>query len=132
MRSAGINWLAVLAAAVAAYVIGFVIYGVIIPEDLIAAGMTEEQTAATEGRMPFGLLLPLALALFLAVLLKWAGVADAARGAQWGLVVALASAVPTIWYSWVYGDYPAAMALVDSGHLLLTHVTAGAILGAWR
>ena len=33
MRAGGINWLAVIAAAVAIYAIGFVIYGVLVSED---------------------------------------------------------------------------------------------------
>lgn len=132
MRAGGINWLAVLAAAVAAYVIGFLIYGMLIPEETVMAGMSEEQVAAAQGRMLFGVALPLALAVFMAVLLKWGRVAGAAEGAQWGLVVALASAVPTVWYGWVYGGLPANMALIDSGHLLLTHIAAGAIIGGWR
>lgn len=134
MRAGGINWVAVLAAAVAFYVIGFLIYGIIIPEEKFMAmsGMTEEQMAVAQSRMPFGVLLPIATAVFLAVLFKWAGVDSAARGGQWGLIVALASAVPTVWYGWVYGGLPAGMTLIDSGHLLLGHIVAGAILGGWR
>ena len=132
MRAGGINWLAVLAAAVAVYVIGFIIYGMIVPEETITATMSEEQIATVEARMPFGALMPLAIAAFLAVLLKWGGVTGAARGAQWGLVVALASAVPTIGYGWVYGGLPSGSALIDSGHLSLVHIAAGAIIGGWR
>ncbi len=39
MRSGGINWLAVLVAAIAIYAIGFVIYGVLIPQDTLTAMM---------------------------------------------------------------------------------------------
>lgn len=132
MRAGGINWLAVLAAAVAIYVIGFVIYGLIIPEETYTATMSAEQIAAGEARMPLGVLMPIATALFLGILFKWGGVKSASRGAQWGLVVALASAVPTVWYGWVYGGLPAGMTLVDSVHLILVHLAAGAILGGWR
>ena len=132
MRAGGINWLAVLAAAVAVYVIGFIIYGMIVPEETIAATMSEDQIAAGEARMPLGVLMPLSIAAFLAVLLKWGSVTGAARGAQWGFVVALASAVPTIGYGWVYGGYPSGSALIDCGHLLLVHLAAGAIIGGWR
>lgn len=136
MRAGGINWLAVLAAAAAFYAVGFVIYGLIIPEEwwMAAEGISaEEMEAVGDSRMWFGVLMPLATATFMAVLFKWAGgVTGASRGAQWGMVVALASAVPTAWYGWVYGVGPADVQLCDTAHLLLGHIVAGAVLGAWR
>lgn len=123
MRSGGINWLAVLTAAVAVYAIGFVIYGLIVPE---------ETEAVVASRMPFGVVMPLMTAIFLAVLLKWGQVAGASKGAQWAMVVSLASAIPTILYGWVYGGMPTETALVDCSHLLLGHVAAGAIIGGWK
>ena len=134
MRSAGINWLAVIAAAVAFYLIGFLNYGMIVPEEtqMALGGLTEADKALAETRMMFGVLMPIATAIFMALLFKWAQVAGASKGAQWGMVIALASAVPTVWYSWVYGAMPAEMSLIDSAHLLLGHVTVGAILGAWK
>ena len=47
------------------------------------------------------------------------------------MLIALASAVPTVWYGWVYGGMAVEMSLIDSAHLLLGHVTVGAILGAF-
>ena len=134
MRAAGINWLAVLAAAIAIYALGFVIYGLLIPEETWMAwtGMTEAEKSVAMSRMMFSPLMPIMTAVFLAVLYKWGGVAGASKGAQWAMVVALASAVPTVWYGWVYGGLPAEMTIVDSAHLLLGHIAAGAILGGWR
>jgi hypothetical protein len=71
-------------------------------------------------------------AIFMAILFKWGQVAGASKGAQWAMVVALASAIPTLLYGWVYGIGPIDITLVDSGHLLLGHVAAGAILGGWK
>jgi hypothetical protein len=134
MRAGGINWLAVLAAAVAFYAIGFVIYGVLIGEERMAAMMGTDAAAMAgeEERMPFGVLMPIATAVFMALIFKWGQVIGAGTGARWGAVIALASAVPTIWYSWVYGDYPAQLALIDNAHLLLGHAAAGAVLGGWK
>lgn len=134
MRSGGINWLAVIAGAAAFYVIGFLIYGIIVPEETLMelTGMTDQQRAVAEGRMAFGPLMPLATAALLAILFKWGQVAGAAKGARWGAVVALASAVPAMWYGWVYGGMPAEMTLIDSAHLLIGHVAAGAVIGGWR
>jgi hypothetical protein len=135
MRSGGINWLAVVAAAVAIYAIGFVIYGLLIPAETWMAwsGVSAEDIEAVgSSRMPFSVVMPLMTAIFMAVIFKWAQVAGASDGAKWGAVVALASAVPALMYGWVYGIGPAEMTLVDSGHLLLGHVAAGAVLGAWK
>ena len=135
MRSGGINWLAVLGAAVAFYAIGFVIYGLLIPAETWMAweGVTAEEMEAVGGsRMPFSVVMPLMTAIFMAVIFKWAQVAGASNGAKWGAVIALASAIPATMYGWVYGIGPVEITLVDFGHLLLGHVAAGAVLGAWK
>ena len=135
MRSGGINWLAVIGAAIAIYAIGFVIYGLVIPADTWMAweGTTaEEMEAVGSSRMPFSVVMPLMTAIFMAVIFKWAQVAGASNGAKWGSVIALASAIPTEMYAWVYGIGAAEVTLVDAGHLLLGHAAAGAVLGRWK
>jgi hypothetical protein len=135
MRAGGINWLAVIVAAVAIYAIGFVIYGIVVPDEwwMSASGITQQEIDALgSSRMPFGIVMPLMTAGFLALLFKLGRVADAATGAKWAVIVALASAIPTLLYGWVYGVGPFEVTLVDSGHLLLGHVVAGAIVGGWR
>ena len=135
MRAAGINWLAVLAAAIAFYAIGFVIYGLLIPPETWMAweGVTEaEMQAVGQSRMAFSPVMPLMTAIFMAVLFKWAQVAGASKGAQWAAVVAMASAVPAMLYGWVYGIGPIDVTIVDVSHLFLGHVAVGAVLGGWR
>lgn len=134
MRSAGINWLAVIAAAIAVYAIGFIIYAVMMPMDLYLSlnGMTEAQQEIANARMAYSPLMPILTAVFMAVLFKWGQVSGAMNGAKWAMVIALASAIPTMLYGWVYGGLNSNMALVDSSHLLLGHIAAGAILGGWK
>lgn len=135
MRAGGMNWAAVIVAAVAIYAIGFVIYGMLIPAEswMAMSGITaEEMEKVGTSRMPFSVVMPLMTAIFLGVLFKMGGVADAAKGAKWATIVALASAVPTLLYGWVYGVEPMQMTLVDIGHLLAGHIVAGAILGGWK
>ena len=90
MRSGGINWLAVIASAIAIYAIGFVIYAMLIPMEswMAMTGMTETEKAVAMSRMPFSVVMPIMTALFMAVLFKWGQVADAASGAKWAVVVA--------------------------------------------
>ena len=135
MRTGGINWLAVIVAAIAIYAIGFVIYVLVVPEEwwMAAAGISKQDVDSLgASRMPFSVVMPLMTAIFLAVLFKWGKVADLSTGVRWGAVVALASAIPALLYGWVYGVGPLDLTLLDSGHLLLGHVAAGAILGGWR
>jgi Protein of unknown function (DUF1761) len=134
MRSGGINWLAVIAAAVAIYAIGFVIYGVLTPMDAYVAmsGMTDAERATADARMMYSPLMPILTAVFMAVLFKWGQVADAIAGVKWAVVVGLASAVPTMLYGWVYGGLDTSMTMIDVSHLLLGHIAAGAILGGWK
>lgn len=135
MRSGGINWLAVIVAAVAFYAIGFVIYGMLIPAEawMVMSGISAaEMEAVGSSRMPFSVVMPLMTAIFMAVIYKWAQVAGVSNGAKWGAVIALASAVPAVMYGWVYGVGPMEMTVVDAGHLLLGHVAAGAVLGGWK
>jgi hypothetical protein len=76
--------------------------------------------------------MPILTAAFMAIIFRWANVASATKGAQLAALVALASAIPTILYGWVYGGMDTGSLAIDSAHLMLGHVVAGAILGGWR
>ena len=64
--------------------------------------------------------------------LKWGQVGSVSTGIRWAAAVALASAVPTELYAWVYGTGRIEVTVVDALHLLLGHSVAGAILGGWK
>lgn len=134
MRSGGINWLAVAVAAIAIYAIGFIIYGVLVSEDAMMAmtGMTEAEKATAMSRLMYSPLMPILTALFMAVIFRWGQVADSMAGVKWATVIALASAVPTMLYGWVYGGLDTNMTMIDCAHLLVGHIAAGAILGGWK
>ena len=135
MRIAGLNAIAVLAAAIAVYAVGALIYGVLIGPELWmeGAGITKEQMDAVGmSRMPYSPIMPLMTAAGLALLFKWAGVNGLGNGVKWALLVAFASAVPTLLYGWVYGVAPFYGTLIDSAHLVIGHGVAGAILASWK
>ena len=46
--------------------------------------------------------------------------------------IALASAIPAIWYGWIYSVGPARKEWLDTLHLLLGHSVAGMIIGGWQ
>lgn len=134
MRSGGINWLAVIAAAIVIYAIGAVMYVALIPMDVYLAmsGLTDAEQATATARMMYSPIMPIMTAVFLGVLFKWGRVPDAIAGVKWALVVALASAVPTVLYEWVYGGVDTNLTMIDCSHLLLGHIAAGGILGGWK
>lgn len=135
MRAGGFNWAAVVAAALAIYAIGFVIYGLALsPERWMAmSGITQaEMDAVGTSRMIYSPLMPILTAVCLAIILQWGGVATVMTGVRWAVTIAFASAIPTLMYGWVYGVGPIEATFIDIGHLLLGHAAAGAILGGWR
>ena len=135
MRIAGMNVIAILAAAIAIYAVGFVLYGLMLdPETWMAsAGITKEQMDAVGmARMPYSVVMPLATSIGMAILFKWGNVTGMANGVRWGALVACLSAIPALWYGWVYGVGPMSGTLIDSGHLLVGHGIAGAILASWK
>ena len=135
MRAGGFNWAAVLAAAIAIYAIGFVIYGLALPADrwMAMSGITQaEMDAVGTSRMIYSPLMPILTAVFLAVILQWGGVSTISTGVKWAVTIAFASAIPTVLYGWVYGVGPIEATVIDGAHLLLGHAAAGAILGGWR
>jgi hypothetical protein len=135
MRAMGIHWLAVLVAGIAVYAVGFVIYGVVLDQAtwMAASRISAEELAAVgTSRLPFSPVMPLVTAVAMAVLFKWANVAGAVNGIRWGALIAIVSALPAIWYGWVYGVGDGSIELIDSVHLLLGHIVAGAILASWK
>lgn len=131
MCSGGIHWLAVIAAAVVIYAAGFVIYGLLVPEQAVA-GMTDAETETAMSRMIYGPVMPIMTAVFVALIFKWGAVGDMVSGVKWGAVIALASAIPTLLYGWAYGGHDTNLTMIDVAHLWLGHVAAGAIIGGWR
>ncbi len=132
MHIAGINWVAVLVAASAFFAIGFVIHMRLVDLEAWDSAKHTDQAKLSKARMAFGMVLPLATAIGLALLFRWGDVAGVAEGVKWGLVVALASGLPVLWYNWFYGTAPVWIFAVDTAHQLIGHAVVGAILAGWR
>ena len=130
MHILGINWVAVLVAAAAFFAIGYVIHMRLV--DLKAAAKHVDEAKLSKARMAFGMILPLSTAIGLAWLFSLGNVSGIADGVKWGLVVALASGLPVLWYNWFYGTGPIWIFAVDSAHQLIGHAVVGVILAGWR
>ncbi|MBT9447745.1 MAG: DUF1761 family protein [Hyphomonadaceae bacterium] len=133
MRVAGHNLLAITAAAVAMYLIEFVMYGMAIPPATYMAlsHMTAEEGAANGWKMPFGIIGPLIWATGLSIAIGWKGAKGAQAGAMVGAVTAVFFMCAARFYQWGYGPTGLDFYAVDAFHFLLCGAVGGAIIAAW-
>jgi hypothetical protein len=134
MRVMGHNVLAIIVAAIAIYLIEFVIFGMAMTPDQYQAlsGYSAESMAAGMARMPFGIVPPLLAAIGLSCAVKWRNKAGWMAGAVTGVLMAIFFGFAVSFYGYVYGPNTAAMMGVSLGHFVVAYAAAGAILGAWK
>jgi len=129
-----LNWLAVVVAAVAAYVLGAVYYMALAKPWMAAAKLTREQVEGSDNKTAYGLaaLASVIGAVVLAILVQATGAADAAEGLFVGLVVGIivtgVGQIPN--YAFQYRG--AKLFAIDAGYPLLQMLLGGAILGGWQ
>lgn len=129
---AGDNWLAIIAAAVAIYAIGFIIYGAVFSKLWMQlSGYTKEQLAPHMWKMAISWIMPVLTAIGLALILKMAGVYNLATGLMISLQVWFFIVLPARLYSFVYSPEKPGLLVMDLIHLLLGTLVAGGIISAW-
>lgn len=130
---AGDNWLAVLAAAAAIYAIGFLIYGLVFSGLwLKLTGYTKEQLQPHSWKMFLSPVMPILTAIGLAILFKLARVDNIAAGVVIAFQIWFFLVMPARMYNFVYSPEKIGHILLDSVHLLLGMLVAGAIIAGWR
>ena len=134
MRVMGHNVLAIIVAAIAIYLIEFLIFGMAMsPEQYQAiSGYSAASMASGASRMPFGIVPPLLAAIGLSCAVKWRNKAGWMAGAVTGAIMAICFGVGVSLYSFVYGPNDAAFLGVHLAHFVVSYGVAGAILGAWK
>ncbi|MBX3429216.1 MAG: DUF1761 domain-containing protein [Hyphomonadaceae bacterium] len=133
MRFNGHNLLAILAAAIAIWVIGFLIYVVLFQQQWLDwMGVTEAEMQQDNGRMAFMVAMPFLQAIGLSLAIKWRNAPGLMGGLTTGLLMAVCLSIAARMYGWVYSFEATELFGLDSVHFLLTHAVAGAILGAWK
>ena len=132
MRYNGHNVLAIVVAAIAIYLIEFVIFGVVISGDQYTAmvGLNADQLHAE--RMMFGVIPPVLTAIGLSLAVKWRNAAGLMAGAMTGIWMAIFFAFATSLYPFVYGSNTETFLAVNLAHYLVCYAVAGGILGAWK
>ncbi len=133
MRVGGVNVFAVLAAALAIFAIGFVIYGVLFDELWMElAGFTRADAEAEMWRMGLSWIMPLLTAVGLAVVYRRAGVRSLGEAMRVSFVLWLCFSFVVLLYGFVYSDQRPELLAMDSIHLLLNLLVGGAIIAAWK
>lgn len=128
----GDNWIAIAVAAVATWIIGALIYGLLFSRLwLQLTGYTKEQLKPHMWKMPISLFLPILTAIGLALILKMAGVTSLTAGLMVTLQVWFFIVLPVRLYSFVYSPERPGLLAMDAIHLFLGTIAAGAIISAW-
>jgi hypothetical protein len=128
----GINWLAVLVAAIAAFVLGGIWYGPLFGKMwLQASGMTAEKVKQGNAAMIYGISFVLT-AVAAAVLSRFIGAGagpGAGAAAGFGIGAALVSTMLGVFYQ--FEHRPAAHWLVNGAYATAAFTLMGAIIGVW-
>jgi hypothetical protein len=132
VRMPAINWLAVLVAAVSAFVLGGLWYGPLLGKAWMAgSGMTEERAQQGSPARIFGVafVLQLVAAAVLAMFIGaeasagFGAAAGAAAGAFW-----IATAFGVVY---LFEHRPLAHWAVNAGYQIVAYTMMGVIIGAW-
>lgn len=130
---ASVNWLAVIAATVATFVLGGLWYGPLAGKVWMrASGMTEER--ARQGNMALTFGLSFALQLVAAtVLAMFLGAGSSARvGLMAGLAVGVGWVATSLGVIYLFEQRPVTHWAANAGYMVLAFAIMGVILGAWR
>jgi len=132
MRFNGHNLLAILVAAIAIYLLEFVLFAVIISAEQYQAmvGVTADQLHPE--RMAFGIIPPLLAAIGLSLAIKWRNVPGLMGGAMTGVWMGIFFAFAGGLYGYVYGPNTETLVAVNLAHYVVCYGVGGAILGAWK
>jgi hypothetical protein len=132
LQVAGHNALAILAAAVVMYLIGFALYGFLFSDLWMSlSGVTEDSFAGEEWRMGLSPIMPILIAIGMSMAVKWRGAKGATAGAMTGLLVAIFFLFAGRLYAYAYSAEPAGLLGIDTLHFLLIATAAGAIIAGW-
>lgn len=129
----GVNWLAVLTAAVTTFILGAVWYNPKVMGTIWmrGSGMTEEKIKQGNMGKTFGVafIMGLITAMSLGIILKGSG--SAAQGALTGFVLAVGFTVAGFGTHYLYEQRPWPHFIANAGYEILKVVVMGAIIGAW-
>ncbi|HRO04630.1 MAG TPA: DUF1761 family protein, partial [Terricaulis sp.] len=95
-------------------------------------GLTPADMEKDNGRMPLMVVMPVLTAIGISLVIKWRDRPGWFDGMKVGLLLAIFLTIAGRMYGWVYSFERTELFGLDTLHFLLTHMAAGAILGAWK
>lgn len=134
----GTNLLGILAAGIAFWLLGFLIYGILFHAQWLEFnGISEADAMArmkSMGAMMYvwGLAISIVTAFGLAFILNHAGASKLSTCAKITGMVALLLVLPGLFAAWLYEGRTINAVLMDFGHLLVGYVLMGVILSFFR
>jgi hypothetical protein len=136
MTSVQINIWAVLAAAVANVVVGWLWYSewLLGKPWMALIGKTPEQIAAgyKSSTMVWTVISALVSNLILAIIVAWSGANTLLQGVVVGATVGIGIAFVTSYLQDLWEGRPFALTLIGAGYNLIVFVIAGAIFASWQ
>jgi fluoride ion exporter CrcB/FEX len=128
------NYVAVLVAAIAYWLLGAVWFAVLFSKPWMALeNITPEQTSGMNPIAPYiiSFLLNLVIAFVLAQLCAWRNANTAARGAALGILIWIGFVGPITYSTYMYEIRPKQLFAINEFYPLVGLCLMGAILGAW-
>ena len=131
MTFAGLNYLAIFVAAVAAFATGAVWYGVLGSRWLAALGKTKEDMKPTPLPFIISFIAELVMAFVLAGTIGHMGEVSIRIGIVSALFVWAGFIATTVIVNNAYQGTPWSLPLIDAGHWLAVLIVMGAVIGAF-
>ena len=134
----GTSLLGILAASVALYFVGFLIYGILFQDQWLAFNnMTMEEATAINQNLGammyvFGFLITILQVVGLSYVLQQSGASLLGTCAKIGAIIAALFALPLMAYAVLYEGRSTNALWLDFGHILIGYALAGAVLSFFR
>ena len=128
------NYLAVVVAAAAYWLLGAVWYGALFGKQWMALEhVTPEQASAMNPVLPYiiSFVLNLVIAFVLAQICAWRNANTAARGAALGILIWIGFLGPVTYTTYMYEMRPVQLFAINEFYVLVGLALMGAIVGAW-
>jgi hypothetical protein len=130
-----LNPIAIIAASVAFYLIGFLWYGLIFSDAWMSAhGLTAEDA---ENQSPIwmalGFVITVMQVIGLACVLKWKGASGVAAAAKTAALLWLFLALPFSGYAYIYlTSHDATLLMIDASHMLVGWIVSAVVLSLFK
>lgn len=131
MAFAGVNYLAVLVAALAGFGLGGLWYKFFATQWMAAAGRKDADSRSTAIPFVIALLANFLIAFMLAGVIGHMGGGGVRAGIVSGAAVWLGFVITTMAVNHAFQDAPRALTVIDGGHWLAVLLVMGAIIGAF-